>query len=83
MQHIEPMQGVKITYDANDQPAVLTFDIQNLDPVVILLVNELVVKMEQETEAADRADWRLLAHAALNRIYSDSEPDYTDIPPCN
>ena len=74
------MTGVSLITDLNGTPAVLTIDLRTLDPANSTLVAGLLDKMEQEAEATERADWRLLAHAALNRVYGDDEPDYSDVP---
>lgn len=74
------MNGVSLITDPNGTPAVLTIDLRTLDPANSLLVAGLLAKMEQEAEATDRADWRTLAHATLNRVYGEDEPDYSDVP---
>ena len=72
------MNGVSLITDPNGTPAVLTIDLRTLDPANSLLVAGLLAKMEQEAEAT--ADWRTLAHATLNRVYGEDEPDYSDVP---
>ena len=84
------MTGVSLITDPNGTPAVLTIDLRTrtrdrLDPANSPLVvggptSGLLAKMEQEAEATDRADWRTLAHAALNRAYGEDEPDYSNVP---
>ena len=69
------MTGVSLITDPNGTPAVLTIDLRTLDPDNTPLVAGLLAKMEQEAEATDRADWRTLAHTALNRVYGEDEPD--------
>jgi hypothetical protein len=54
MQPFEPMQGVQITYDHNGRPAVLTFDLQNLDPIIKPLVDELLAFIQQAEEGVER-----------------------------
>ena len=48
------MRGVQITYDANGKPAILTFDLQDLDPIIKPLVDELLAFIQQAEEGAER-----------------------------
>lgn len=74
------MQGIHVINDPNGKPAVLTIDLHNLDPNVNTLVSGLLDLLQQQAEDSERADFRAVAHAALNRSYSDDEPDYSDVP---
>jgi hypothetical protein len=92
----QTMQGISVIPDANGQPAVLTIDLQRLDPTDSPLVAALLNRINNEPPAPERrtvemaetveqerAEWRLLAHTSLNRAYGDDEPDYDDVPALN
>ncbi len=75
------MQGITLQSTPNGQ-TIITIDSANLDPVASPLVEgllELVRRTDADT-AQERADWQTLAHASLNRVYGNDEPDYSDVP---
>ena len=72
------MQGIHIINDPNGTPAVLTIDLRNLDPDVSPLVAGLLAKMEQQVEAAERADFLYTSGMLANRACGDDEPECTD-----
>lgn len=74
------MQGVSLMTDPSGKPSFLALDLNHLDPVISPLIEGLLERIQQADDTTERADWRLLAHAALNRVYGDDEPDYSDVP---
>ena len=78
------MQGISVITNPQGQPKTLTIDVeqhdQQLDPFVRGLLNLLQQTPPRHTDTDERAESRAAAHAALNRTYSDDEPDYSDIP---
>lgn len=74
------MQGVSLMTDPNGKPSFLAVDLNHLDPSISPLIEGLLERIQQTDEASERADWRLLAHTTLNRVYGDDEPDYSDVP---
>ena len=66
--------------DPNGKPSFLAVDLNHLDPAISQLVKELLERVQQAAETTERADWQSLAHTALNRVYGDDEPDYSNIP---
>lgn len=74
------MQGVSLSTDADGNPSFLALDLNHLDPVLSPLIEGSIARIQQADATTERADWRILAHTALNRVYSDDEPDYSDVP---
>lgn len=74
------MQGISVINDSQGKPKTLTIDVEQHDNQLEPFVNGLLNLLQQQAEDAERANWRAGAHAALNRAYSDDEPDYDDVP---
>jgi hypothetical protein len=64
------MKGIHIINDTNGNPAVLAIDLNHLAPTISPLVEGLLARIQQAEETDERATWRSLAHASLNRAYS-------------
>ena len=74
------MTGISLITDPQGKPKILTIDVQNHDQQLDPFVTGLLDLLQQQSEDTERADWIAIAHAALNRGYSDDEPDYDDVP---
>lgn len=74
------MQGISLITGPQGQPKTLLIDIEQHDNQLDPFVKGLLNLLQQQTEDTERADWRAIAHAALNRSYGDDEPDYDDVP---
>lgn len=74
------MTGISLITDPEGKPKILTIDIQNHDQQLDPLVSGLLDLLQQQAEDTERADFRAAAHAALNRMYGNDEPDYDDVP---
>ncbi len=84
------MQGVSVISDANGQPAVLTIDLNRLNPTDSPLVTALLSRLRADTDAQpsayemaetfeqERAEFLQAAMINLNRAYGDDEPEYDE-----
>jgi hypothetical protein len=73
------MQGLSVITHPNGQPKTAMIDLDQHDEQLNPLVAGLLQLLRQQDEDDERRDWRLLAHAGLNRAYGDEEPDYDDV----
>lgn len=74
------MQGLSVIRNPQGQPKTLTIDVEQHDQQLDPFVRGLLDLLLRTTGTDERADSRAAAHAALNRSYSDDEPDYSDAP---
>jgi hypothetical protein len=72
------MKGIHIINDTNGNPAVLTIDLNHLDPTVSPLVSGLLARVGHEIDDAERSDFLYTSGMLANRAYGEDEPDYTD-----
>ena len=84
------MQGVSVITDSDGQPAVLTIDLNRLDPTDSPLVAALLDRLKTDDDNApvipyetaenfeqERREFLEASMISLNRAYGDDEPEYT------
>ncbi len=72
------MNGIHVINDTNGKPAVLTIDLNNLDPTVSPLVSGLLARVGQDANDTERQEFLYISGLLGGRAYSNDEPEYTD-----
>ena len=74
------MTALSVITNPEGKPKPITVDVEQHDHLLNPFVQGVLDQLEQRAEDKERADFRAAAYDALNQVYGDDEPDYSDVP---